>query len=110
MTDSLFIKHSGALLGRNQPDVLVLDEAHAMIKHSKNKCSKILRQMTTERRILLTGTPLQNNVTEYFQLIDCVRPGAIPGVQSEKDFEIKYRYEFLLSKTRKMKTFSDCCY
>jgi len=73
-----------------QPDVLVLDEAHTMLKHSKNQVFKTLHKLRTRRRILLTGTPLQNNVTEYFRMAEFARPGAI-GVKSEIAFEQAYR-------------------
>ena len=72
-------------------DVLVLDEAHTMLKNSATKVSKELQKIKTKRRILLTGTPLQNNVTEFYQLVDFVRPGAIDGAKSQGAFEAKYR-------------------
>jgi SNF2 family DNA or RNA helicase len=51
----------------------------------------MLSKIQTKRRILLTGTPLQNNTTEFFQLIQFARPGEIPDAQSEKQFEKVYR-------------------
>lgn len=38
-----------------QPDILVLDEAHTMLKNSNNKVFKALTGVATKRRILLTG-------------------------------------------------------
>jgi transcriptional regulator ATRX len=86
-----------------ETDVLVLDEAHTMLKNSNNKVFKALSDVKTMRRILLTGTPLQNNVTEYFRMIQFANPGAIDGIMTEAEFERKYRYvvgngTFLLSK------------
>lgn len=93
LTDALFRQKelNQIILKGKQPDVLVIDEAHTMLKHSKNQISKGLREIQTKRRILLTGTPMQNNTTEYFQLIEFVRPGAIPGAKCEKEFEAEYR-------------------
>lgn len=50
------------------PDILVCDEAH-MIKNRKADTTHALKQVRTQRRIALTGSPLQNNLMEYY----CVR-------------------------------------
>lgn len=47
------------------PDLLVCDEAHS-IKNSKAHVTQALMQVRTKRRIALTGSPLQNNLTEYY--------------------------------------------
>lgn len=47
------------------PDILVCDEAH-MIKNHKADITQALRQVRTHRRIALTGSPLQNNLQEYY--------------------------------------------
>jgi len=73
-----------------QPDILVLDEAHTMLKSTKNEIFKKLQFIQTKRKIFLSGTPLQNNVTEYFHMAECFRPGAI-GSKSVKEFEKEYR-------------------
>jgi hypothetical protein len=47
------------------PDILVCDEAH-MIKNNKADITQALRLVRTHRRIALTGSPLQNNLQEYY--------------------------------------------
>lgn len=49
------------------PDLVVCDEGH-LLKNSKTSISKAVNQFRTLRRIVLTGTPLQNNLNEckYF--------------------------------------------
>lgn len=90
LSDSMFQIAADDITSEVQPDVLVLDEAHTMLKHSGNKRFKTLLNIQTKRKILLTGTPLQNNVSEYFRMIEYIRPGVI-GVESEADFEREYR-------------------
>jgi DNA repair and recombination RAD54-like protein len=72
-------------------DILVLDEAHTMLKNSANKVFQALAGVETKRRILLTGTPLTNNVTEYFRMVQFACPGAIEGINTESEFEKVYR-------------------
>ena len=71
------------------PDVIVLDEAHNMLKNSNNEVFKALKGVETSRKICLTGSPFQNNLLEYFYMIEYVRPGLLG---SEKDFQKKFVY------------------
>lgn len=45
------------------PDLVVCDEGH-LLKNSKTSLSKAVNQIRSLRRIVLTGTPLQNNLNE----------------------------------------------
>lgn len=44
-------------------DLVVCDEGH-VIKNSKSAISMAVSQIATPRRIILTGTPIQNNLKE----------------------------------------------
>lgn len=47
------------------PDILVCDEAH-VIKNTRADVTQALKQVKCQRRIALTGSPLQNNLMEYY--------------------------------------------
>jgi TATA-binding protein-associated factor len=65
---------------------LVLDEAH-IIKNPKTKMYQTIKKIAAEKRVILTGTPIQNNVMELWALFNFLMPGFLG---SENDFEIKY--------------------
>ena len=52
---------------------MVIDEAHR-IKNEKSKLSEIVREFRTANRLLLTGTPLQNNLHELWALLNFLLP------------------------------------
>lgn len=52
---------------------LIIDEAHR-IKNEKAKLSTVVRQYECEHRLLLTGTPLQNNLHELWALLNFLMP------------------------------------
>jgi SNF2 family DNA or RNA helicase len=52
---------------------MVIDEAHR-IKNEKSKLSDIVREFSTENRLLITGTPLQNNLHELWALLNFLLP------------------------------------
>ncbi|KOB73409.1 Chromatin-remodeling complex ATPase chain Iswi, partial [Operophtera brumata] len=52
---------------------MVIDEAHR-IKNEKSKLSELLREFKSTNRLLLTGTPLQNNLHELWALLNFLLP------------------------------------
>lgn len=53
--------------------VCVIDEAHRL-KNRNCKLLESLRQLNLEHRVLLSGTPLQNNINELFSLLNFLEP------------------------------------
>lgn len=68
------------------PDVVILDEGH-YIKNSNTILLKSLTQIKTKRRIILSGTPIQNNLAEYFTLVNFVKPHILGNF---KEFNTKF--------------------
>ncbi|NWT61741.1 SMCA1 protein, partial [Erythrocercus mccallii] len=60
---------------------LVIDEAHR-IKNEKSKLSEIVREFKTTNRLLLTGTPLQNNLHELWALLNFLLPDVFNSADS----------------------------
>jgi SWI/SNF-related matrix-associated actin-dependent regulator of chromatin subfamily A member 5 len=52
---------------------VVIDEAHR-IKNEKSSLSKIVRMLKSDFRLLITGTPLQNNLHELWALCNFLMP------------------------------------
>jgi len=57
-------------------DLLVCDEAHRL-KNSDNQTSRALNSLNVKRRVLLTGTPMQNDLQEFYAMVDFTNPGIL---------------------------------
>ena len=66
----------GMALSEVQWDHVVLDEAQA-IKNAGTRTSKSVRMLPARQRIALTGTPIENKLSELRSLLDFVNPGML---------------------------------
>ncbi|XP_047948153.1 protein CHROMATIN REMODELING 4-like isoform X1 [Salvia hispanica] len=60
-------------------EVLVVDEGHRL-KNSSSKLFGLLNTFSFQHRVLLTGTPLQNNIGEMYNLLNFLQQDAFPSL------------------------------
>ena len=58
------------------PSLIVCDEGH-IIRNEKSAIARLLKQVDTKSRVCLSGYPLQNNLEEYWSMVDFVCPGVL---------------------------------
>ncbi|XP_010071528.1 PREDICTED: DNA excision repair protein ERCC-6-like, partial [Pterocles gutturalis] len=68
-------------------DYVILDEAHK-IKCPSNKTTRCVYAIPAKHRLLLTGTPVQNNLREMWSLFDFACQGSLLG--TAKTFKMEY--------------------
>ncbi|XP_068180913.1 DNA repair and recombination protein RAD54B isoform X2 [Antennarius striatus] len=56
--------------------LIICDEGHRL-KNSSIKTSSALSSLSCNRRVILTGTPVQNDLQEFYAIIDFVNPGIL---------------------------------
>ncbi len=73
-------------LGSIEWSTVVLDEAQ-MVKNPNTKAAKAVRQLRANQKIALTGTPVENRLSELWAILDAVNPGILGGLERfRKDF------------------------
>jgi len=68
-------KHADEIL-RHRWDLVIVDEAHKVKNHEAARY-KFLQQVERNYILLLTATPLQNNLRELYNLVTLLRPGQL---------------------------------
>lgn len=76
-----FRLHASVLHSGGKAGLVICDEGHRL-KNCENQTYTALSQLQTSRRILLSGTPIQNDLLEYFSLLHFVNTGIL-GTTSE---------------------------
>lgn len=73
---------------------VIIDEAHR-IKNDESKLSVTVRMLKSENRLLITGTPLQNNLHELWALLNFLVPDIF---SSDEEFDAIFDTDKCLEK------------
>jgi len=65
--------------------VIIADEAQA-VKNASSQQSAALRSLKGERRIVMTGTPIENSLADLWSLFDFIMPGLLGTNAQFRDF------------------------
>lgn len=71
------------ILGQVNWQMVILDEAQA-IKNPTTAMSKVVKALKNKGRIALTGTPVENTLSELWSIIDFVQPGLLGSLKQFK--------------------------
>ncbi|MDX8046006.1 SNF2-related protein [Gracilibacillus sp. S3-1-1] len=81
-------KHREQILEQDY-DFVIVDEAHKLKNH-KTKNFQFVQQLSKKYCLLLTATPVQNKLTDIFNLVSLLKPGYLG---TYNDFTQQYRKE-----------------
>lgn len=81
--DVIITTYNTALLDKEYLDhkgftIVVLDEIQT-VKNYKSITSQAIKEIHAEMKIGLSGTPMENGISELWNVMDIVNPGAFPG-------------------------------
>ena len=75
------------LADQHDIDIVICDEGHRL-KTEKNKSAKAIQSLNTARRVVLSGTPIQNDLSEFFVMVNFVNDGCLGTAKAfARDFE-----------------------
>ena len=67
-------------LGTTRWHLLILDEAQA-IKNPGTKQTRVAKALSCDARIALTGTPVENRLSDLWSIFDFINPGLLGGAK-----------------------------
>nr|POF16765.1 atp-dependent helicase fft2 [Quercus suber] len=73
-----------------EPAVCVYDEAHALRNHNTDRYKQLMR-IPADFKVLLTGTPLQNNLQELISILSFIMPSIFEDKRDELDYIFKHK-------------------
>jgi len=77
ITSYALLRRDIDLLTKLQLDYVILDEAQA-IKNPLSATAQAAKELMPSHRLALTGTPIENRLTEIWSIFDFVSPGILP--------------------------------
>jgi TATA-binding protein-associated factor len=90
-------RNDSAILEPLDWNYCVLDEGH-LIKNPKTKTTIAVKKLKSYHRLILSGTPIQNNVLELWSLFDFLMPGFLG---TEKVFQDRFAKPIAASRGAK---------
>jgi superfamily II DNA or RNA helicase len=76
LTSYALLRRDAGLLAQVDWDVVVFDEAQ-QIKNASSKGAKAARAMPARTRFAMTGTPIENRLSELWSILDVTNPGLL---------------------------------
>ena len=68
-------------------DIVIVDEGHRL-KTAKNKSAQAIKALNISKRVILSGTPIQNDLSEFYVMVEFVNPDILGGFKKfTRDFE-----------------------
>ena len=92
-----WVKHGGLIIIGNDRfriqmekealdiDFIVIDEAHSL-KNVDTRFYQSIKDHSPRRKLLLTGSPMQNHLMEYHAMLDLVQPHFMNAAEFRKEF------------------------
>ena len=76
LTSYALLRRDAGLLSQVDWDIVVFDEAQ-QIKNAASKGAKAARSMEARTRFAMTGTPIENRLSELWSILDVTNPGLL---------------------------------
>ncbi|GAC99874.1 hypothetical protein PHSY_007477 [Pseudozyma hubeiensis SY62] len=92
------VRNDIAALSQISWNYCILDEGH-IIRSAKTKTTKAVKLIRANHRLLLSGTPIQNNVLELWSLFDFLMPGFLG---TERSFHERFGKPIIASRDGKL--------
>ncbi|CAM9725690.1 unnamed protein product [Scytosiphon promiscuus] len=78
----LYRNHGKVINATEGLGLLVADEGHRLKNSAETKTTRALKACPAVMRLVLTGTPMQNDLDEFFAVADFVNPGLLGNLKS----------------------------
>ncbi|OMO61314.1 SNF2-related protein [Corchorus olitorius] len=91
------VRKDADYLGQLLWNYCILDEGH-IIKNAKSKITLAVKQLKAQHRLILSGTPIQNNIMDLWSLFDFLMPGFLG---TERQFQSTYGKPLLAARDPK---------
>jgi DNA repair and recombination protein RAD54 and RAD54-like protein len=88
------LRANASLIGTTPVGLLLCDEGHRL-KNGDSQTFTAIASLNVQRRVILSGTPIQNDLSEYYSLLSFANPNLLGTRQ-----EFRSKYELAILKGR----------